>query len=336
MLKFIIKFFWPLIFKIRKYIYPIKLKIYQSKFYDKYNQSYCSDYFCGLILMFDQNFSKGGFVDRLKGIVSAYYLSKELNIDFRIYFSIEKDPLINVINQSVIQLITNSKDICYSKKVSIPVIWYNYLPPKSKSLLIKLRYRKQFHLYTNMNVLTNYFTNSDDAVKCWSSIFKNVFTFSINYFILPESSRNYRKKIGIHLRFTGMLDDFSDISFHNISLIEKDLMIEWCFKNVISLTNKYEDAFISIVSDSKNFLNILQNSFELNRIRNRVFIEFDYIGHTAIDASGDVFLKTVCDFITLSECDKVYQLRYGKMHKSDFSKYACMVNLKEFELFEKV
>ena len=180
-----------------------------------------------------------------------------------------------------------------------------------------------------------YFTNLDDAVKCWSIIFNNVFSFSNNYFILPESSRNY-KKIGIHLRFTGMLGDFSDISFHNISLIEKNLMIEWCFKNVISLTNKYEDAFISIVSDSKIFLNILENSFELNRIRNQVFIEIAYIGHTATDASGEVFIKTVCDFITLSECEKVYQLRYGKMHKSDFSRYASMVNLQEFELFEKV
>lgn len=336
MLKFMIKLFWPLIFNIRKYIYPIKLKIYQSKLYDKYDESYCSNYFCGIILMFDQNFSKGGFVDRLKGIVSAYYLSKEVNIDFRIYFSNEKDPLINVINNSVIQLINNSKDICYSKKKSIPVIWYNYLPPKSKSLLIKLRYRKQIHLYTNMNVLLDYFTNLDDAVKCWSNIFNKVFTFSNNYFIIPESSRNYRKKIGLHLRFTGMLGDFSDISFHNISLIEKNLMIEWCFKNVIFLTNKYENAFISIVSDSKNFLNILQNSFELNLIRNQFFIEIAYIGHTANDASGEVFIKTVRDFITLSECDKVYQLRYGKMHKSDFSKYACMVNLKEFELLENV
>jgi hypothetical protein len=336
MLKFIIKLFWPLIFNFRKYLYPVKLKMYQNKLYDKYDQSYCSDFYCGIILMFDQNFSQGGFVDRLKGIVSAYYLSKELNIDFRIYFSNDKDPLINVINQSVIQLINNSKDICYSKKKSIPVVWYNYLPPKSKSLLIKLRYKKQFHFYTNMNILPYFFTNLDDAVKCWSIIFNNVFSFSNNYFILPESSRNYKKKIGIHLRFTGMLGDFSDISFHNISLIEKNLMIEWCFKNVISLTNKYEDAFISIVSDSKIFLNILENSFELNRIRNQVFIEIAYIGHTATDASGEVFIKTVCDFITLSECEKVYQLRYGKMHKSDFSRYASMVNLQEFELLEKV
>jgi hypothetical protein len=40
------------------------------------------------------------------------------------------------------------------------------------------------------------------------------------------------------------------------------------------------------------------------------------------------------DFIGLSSCNKVIQIRYGKMHRSEFSKYAAIAGLKQFELIE--
>jgi hypothetical protein len=58
------------------------------------------------------------------------------------------------------------------------------------------------------------------------------------------------------------------------------------------------------------------------------------IGHTALENAAGVFEKAVIDFNSLSSCKKVYQLRYGKMHNSDFSRYASMVNSNEFELVE--
>ena len=39
-----------------------------------------------IIIVFDGNFGHGGLVDRLKGIVSFYAISKEINADFKIYF----------------------------------------------------------------------------------------------------------------------------------------------------------------------------------------------------------------------------------------------------------
>jgi hypothetical protein len=336
MLKNLIKIFWPIIFMFRRKIYPFKIRNIQKKIHKKYNSSNCKEFKSGLILMFDNHFSQSGFVDRLKAIVTAYYISKKANIRFYIYFSNQNDPLINIINKSAVELLLNSSQLCFCKKKCFPIIWYNYLPKKNKNFILKFNDKKQFHFYSNMDIIPFTYLKTADANKCWSDIFNKIITLSNFNHKSKEKLLKFNNTIGLHLRFVGILGDFKDLREYNISLIEINLMIEWCIKNVLILVKKYENSSIIIVSDSQEFLKILDNCEVLNLDKNRIYFESAFISHTAIDKSDNVFKKTVSDFIRLSECKKVYQLRFGKMHKSDFSKYASLINLNEFELIENI
>jgi hypothetical protein len=142
------------------------------------------------------------------------------------------------------------------------------------------------------------------------------------------------KTIGIHLRFIGLLGDFKDLRDIQLSEEIKNSMEEWCRYTIFQIAKENVDSIIYIVSDSRLFLDKLKSNLISTEFKSRICINDGEIGHTAVVKSEEVFIKTITDFIGLSRCTKVYQLRYGKMHKSDFSRYAAMVNLIPFEIIE--
>ena len=68
--------------------------------------------------------------------------------------------------------------------------------------------------------------------------------------------------------------------------------------------------------------------------KDKFIINSNNIGHIYINKDLDTFKKTVSDFISLSLCYKVFQIRYRGMHNSDFSRYASYVNLSDFILID--
>ncbi len=66
----------------------------------------------------------------------------------------------------------------------------------------------------------------------------------------------------------------------------------------------------------------------------RFYIESSHLGHIYIDKKTEIFEKAVADFLSLSLCIKIFQIRYSKMHNSDFSRYASYVKNTDFELIE--
>jgi hypothetical protein len=330
--KKILKLIWPIVFRIRKLIHPINIFRYELRLKKKYNKFQETSYLSGLIYKIDENFQHGGLVDQIKGVVSAFYLSKIANIDFYIFFSDPHNPLLSIINTSEINIIKNKNNLSFSRKISTPVLWYNYFPKSKKNILSCLKNKKQIHLYCNVNVLPVFKNNSNEMITDWSKNFNQIFKLDL----INSFNNNFIKNnhIGVHLRFMDLFGDFKDLNISQYSNEYRMSCLNWCVNRIIDLLFKYQNFKFLLVSDSKFFLDYCNKFPIINLNRDRIIINSNQIGHIYINKDIDVFRKAVSDFASLSLCSKIFQIRYGRMHNSDFSRYASFVNISDFKLIE--
>ena len=287
-----------------------------------------------IVFMLDENFSQGGFVDRVKGVVSAYYLADVTGLPFCIYLKDPSDPILQILNENQVTILTQSTDLIFSQSQSVPIVWYNYLPKTSSEVLNRLKGNYEYHLYCNMDALPLLLLDKKNHPERWADIFHKVFHFKLIRKSDFDFSPLKGKMIGIHLRFIGLLGDFRDLREVQLSEKNKNTMVEWCQQTIFQIAKANPDSIICIFSDSRLFLNRLKSDLISTELESRIYIEKGEIGHTAIVKSEEVFLKTISDYIGLSRSGKVYQLRYGRMHKSDFSRYAAITGRVPFEILE--
>jgi hypothetical protein len=330
--KKILQYFWPLVFHFRKLIYPLQIFLFEHRLKRKYKNNNQELILSGLICIFDKKFQHGGLVDKIKGIVSGYYLAKIANIDFYIYFSNPQNPLISIINNSIVNVITDKSQLSFSKKYSTPILWYNYMPRSYRNILRRLKSKNQIHFYCNVNILPVFITESTTFIDKWSNLFHQI--FKIDSFYISKSNFIDNKYIGVHFRFMDLFGDFTDLNFSNYTEEYRSLCLEWCINTLQNLVNKYKDYKFLIVSDSKYFLDYCNKISFISVNKDRFIIENRQIGHIYIDQRIEIFEKAVSDFISLSLCNKIFQVRYGKMHNSDFSRYASYVKKVDFELIQ--
>ena len=330
----LLKIIWPVVRLWRKYTLPYKIKAYQKKIYQKYNSITKSDFLdVRIVLMYDENFNNGGLVDRIKGLVSAYFLSEYYKVPIAVYFKNNDDSFKRIINEKNIEIFDSHSKIIFNRKESFPLVFYNYFPGSEKKISKSISLNKQCHLYCNVNLLPLFIENKIDIMQKWSQIFNKIF-------ILPTLNQHQKniftdkKCIGIHLRFIGLLGDFRDLRTYSYSDSEISNMLDWCFYQIKKIVESNSECIFQIVSDSCIFLDKLSHFSKTCKLDSKINFDFRDIGHTALDKSDTIFFKAVNDFKILSECKKVFQLRYGKMHNSDFSRYAAMINLNDFEIVE--
>jgi hypothetical protein len=328
----ILKYIWPIIFIFKKKFYFLTIYKYENRLrlnYRNYNQV---EFLNGLIFILDENFQHGGLVDKTKGFVSAYYLSKILQIDLYVYISDDKNQILKILNTSVLNVLTEKNKLSFSKKNSKPVLWYNYQPNSKKNILRILKQKRQIHLYCNMNILSVFKKQSNEMIEEWSSIFNQIFIF--NFINIYKQKIINNKTVGIHLRFMDMFGDFEDLKFSKYSQEYKKNCLDWCINQLINLINHYTGYNFLIISDSKFFLDYCKKLPIVKMNKNRFIINSKQIGHIFISKESVVFQKAVSDFISLSYCSIIFQIRYGKMHNSDFSRYSSFVNKSEFILMQ--
>jgi len=328
----VLRLIWPLIFRFRKFIYPLQIFKYERMLKSNYQNHDQDSLISGLICIVDDKFEHGGLVDKIKGFVSIYYLSKIAKINFYIYFSDSQNPILSIINNSIINVIIDKTQLSFSKKYSDPVLWYNYFPKTKKSILRRLKTKKQIHFYCNVNLLPVFKIDSNEMIKEWSEIFNSIFSFDINNLLKNDFSHN--KFIGVHLRFMDLFGDFTDLHSSDFSFEYKQKCLEWCENKLCDLISKFKDYNFVIVSDSKYFLEYCKKLPLISFDNKRFYIESSHLGHIYIDKKNEIFEKAVADFLSLSLCIKIFQIRYGKMHNSDFSRYASYVKNTDFELIE--
>jgi hypothetical protein len=321
----ITKFIWPIVHHYRKLMYPIRLRQYEQNLYSKYKQRGTLPLKQRLVLMQDDNFSHGGLVDRMKGVVSAYFLANQFDLDFSIYFKDVNDPFITLMNDKNVEVLSGKDSLCYDRNFSRPLIWYNYFPKNSVDIKRRLLSKKEIHLYCNVNLLQSFNFSEFEMQSVWAKISNHIFQFKKN---------DDENAIGIHLRFIGLLGDFTDLREYRLDEKQKMNMIEWCGNKILEIGMSHPDKNLKVFSDSSTFLSVLKQNEKFKLLKKRFQIDTNDIGHTALDLNGKVFKKTVDDFFGLRSCEKVFQLRCGKMHRSDFSRYAAISALKQFEIME--
>jgi len=333
----LLKLIWPIHFHVRRRMLPFKLKRAELNILKNYTAAYSKrNIKKEIVLMIDDHYSSGGFMDKIKGIISGKYIANSLGIEFYVYIKKDHFPVYKFLSAKN-DLFRLTNDEMYFDATSSPIILYNYIPSK-KSILKKFTSKNQYHLYCNMNVIPtfNIEKNETDQNHIWATCFKELFSFNDTILALDQLAIiSQKQKIAIHLRFMNSLGDFKDIRNNELQKEEKEELIQICLHTIkkIIYTNK-ESKKVLIFSDSALFLNLVKEHFLGTDLEQNIFINTDNIKHSALNIDNKVFEKTILDFYQMSCCHKTFQIHYNHMHNSDFSKYASFINHSAYQLVE--
>lgn len=279
-----------------------------------------------IIICFDGLLPHGGFVDRLKGIVSFYEVSKILGHEFYIQFD---DPF-------HLNLFLKPRKIDWNidrKKV-------NWEPFKTKFLylvndfksnpldIIKHSKAKTFIVYANIDYLKKICPEFTETIleDKWRVNFNELFQ-KTDYLSHKLNLVEHEKYISIHTRFTSLMGDFVDTT--NKVLLEgekKELLgrLQLKVKEIIQHT-RYK---CYAMSDSINFLNFINENEPVYLVEGEPFHMDKFDGKSTLEKH----LKTILDFFVIANSEAVYFLRINPMYHSSFSKYASIVGNKPFNL----
>lgn len=202
------------------------------------------------IIIFDGKMHHGGLADRLRGILSAYSICKDLGITFKLYF----DHPFNIrdfLSPNEYDWRIDAKDISYNAKVSEPIVAIDangqVFADYMKSM-IEHTQKKQIHIYTNSP-----FIFSKDK---YSELFHEL--FSPKAIILNETVKYKEllspKYISISTRFMNLLGDFNERNSNQLDESEQKKLIDGCMVQIECLHDTYPDHKVFVASDSYTFL----------------------------------------------------------------------------------
>ena len=319
--------------KVKKVKYSISKSIKLLKFYFLYLKRFTLKKTVSqkeIIIVFDGNFPHGGLVDRMKGIVSFYQISKEIDAKFKIYF---KNPfdLNHFLIPNEYDWSSEEYDLCWNPsdtKVLYLMLNFSFDPINYFSSSKK----KKFIVFCNIDYSKAIYPQNDVKTNevLWGKSFNELFKMTDLLKNELEKNKINQNSIAFHTRFTSLFGDFKD-SPKSIATNERKEEIKCILLKTISeisIENKYSSSYI--FSDSIEFLNFIKMNSDFKVIDGNPF-------HTDEDRKmGNVqkHLKTFLDFFIISKCDKIYLLKTNDMYNSSFSRYASFVGNKVFKVVD--
>lgn len=278
--------------------------------------------------IFDGKIQVGGLADRLRGILSTYYICKKTGRPFKLHFvSPFNLELFLVPNQydwrckehelcfdkhftSVLPLFTTRDGLYQSKKQEQ---WlYNHIS----------RTDRQCHVYTNA-----LFSYEYDYKQLFFELFKPSDA-------LQQTLDHYRDILGasyisISCRFLDLLDDFNETQAINASLtdVEKRALIERVLYEIDKLHLQYPNRTILCNSDSITFLN------EAAKMDYTYVVpgEITHLEGMVKRDDYQLYEKTFVDFFLIAKASHIYLLKTGLMYDSGFPYAASKLYGKPFD-----
>lgn len=302
---------------------------YEPQLLDRYNQTDCQSEEKVCIYTVDGTDYNPGLCDRLRGILSIFYLCTKTNIPFKINwiypFELTDYLIPNEYNWGI-----KPTDIKYCKNTKPIVIDYaTYL--LSQEFIDKITFKKriqnspyfQLHVYSNTIVKRSSFKGNFN--KLFKPSQKLIEALSPHKIFLGE---NY---ISFSLRFMELLGDFKDQEGVSTPLSKEDQtkLIEKCADKLLSVLNeqpKGTKAFVA--SDSVTFINYI------SKRDSRIYVVPGEIVHIRYKGSEEAYLKTFVDLYLLKGATTQYLLKTGSMYNSGFPRFASWIGNNDFRLIE--
>ncbi|QDO94183.1 hypothetical protein FNB79_09400 [Formosa sediminum] len=276
-----------------------------------------------IIICFDGIFSHGGLVDRLKGIISFYEISKRLDYNFFIHFN---SPF-NLKDFLVPSKLFWIKEKVYYNPLTSNILYLMNDFNSNPYTIIKNSNKNRFIVYSNIDYLDKILDTDieKDIYLKWSENYNALFKPSFLLESKLKTLLSTSKKVVFHTRFTTLLGDFKDTTKLELKESEKIDLI----KNVLVEINKkvasFEEYEVFILSDSIYFLNYIKENTPY-RVLDGVPKHIDLNDN---DIESD--LKTFIDFYFMSSCEFVFLVQLPLMYNSNFSKFASIVGNVRFE-----
>ena len=291
-------------------------------YYKKYSIRKDKDlYGSTLFFIIDPGKNHPGLTDRLKVIVCCYYLAKKNEMDFKIIFD-HPFVLQHYLKPNLCNWIADWSELSYSIQNS-KIISYNGVT------IHKLKkQKKQYHIYNYIGYdifETNHFPN---AKELWGQLFLELFVPNKQLQQQIQSfSVLHKAYFSVHLRFVNALENFEPGHFNVLSFEQQDNLINRCISAIQLIIQNSNGKPIIVFSDSQRFLDTIKT------ILPDIIILGGNIGHISYadrKQLDNVVSKTLIDFYTMAQAEKIFSIRAYEMYNSVFSYYAALVYNTQF------
>lgn len=270
-------------------------------------------------MMFDPSTRYGGWIDRVKGIISAYELARLTGRTFRL-FAGPTFPLGELIEPAGADWNARPSDLTWN-----PITTTFHVSrdrPSVRFARLRASSRARVFVETNLDYLPQLHPARGPGAlhRLWGQRYRELFRLKPD---LEEEVRRHTRPgtFAIHARFTGLLGDFKDVVMNALEPAARAALLRECLTRVETLARADSARQVLVFSDSVTFLDAV------SRVAPNVEVlpgAPAHIDHT--DAPRHSLRKTLLDFYVMTRCAKIALLRTGPMYDSNFSRYASYVN----------
>ena len=269
-----------------------------------------------IIYMADGRQRACGLADRLRGIVSLYKISKELNVDFKINMTSPVD-LSNYLVPNKYNWIIDENEIVYNIKESVIYDFWDQTAEHFAFQTIKSMLKKwnQMHITTNMCI----------ADKEYGELFNELFKSSHELqgkidCCLSEIGCDF---ISVTFRFQELLGDFlEECGPAVLPDAERIVLIRRCIDHLMEIYKENNYKKILVTSDSITFLNKAKEFDFVYVIPGKIA----HIDHHLM-FEKEVYMKSFLDYFLLTYSKMAYLVVDGQMYNSEFAYRAALHNL---------
>ena len=274
-----------------------------------------------VICLFDGRIDHCGMTDRLRGIVSTYYVSKKLGYDFRIWF-VNPFRLEDYLEPNTVDWHISDDAISYNSNDS-SIMYCGSNGTFVESFFQKLWFKKcfreaprQLHVYTHAHLLPR----GPKFGKLFNELFKPTEK-------VERAVRHYTASLGgsyytISLRFQRLLGDFHERDGYDISAEEQQQLMDRCVERIDQLHRSLDvSRKIVLMSDSIRFLEYAAQRLDYVSYVPGKVQHIDFYDNTG----DDVNIKLFTDILMISRAERAFLLQTGKMYNSGFPRRAAQV-----------
>lgn len=284
------------------------------------------------VMLFNGSEQHGGLVDRFKGIISTYLMTKKSNgVEFKLaHFSPYdlRDYLVpNQVDWSI-----KKEELIFTwpqTKVIYHMDDFDFSSFREKVQISTNRSQGQNHFFTNIDFSADIRPKVEPSMT-WRQTFEELFRPS-SYLLEKVDQYDYSNAIGIHARFASLLGDFKDTT-KKILTSQDDVLItiDACRTSIERIMQEHPTCKFFLFSDSGRFTEAIIKAIpELITTEGRAIHIDTKINKQVNDKNHD---KTWIDFFLLTKCQKVYQVKTVEMYDSQFSRYAATIGHGNYEI----